>query len=159
MSVDKIMGQADDYARAWADAQTAEMGYRGTAYAYRAEERAALRDLIAAAIADAKREGAEQMRAEAAMAIRRDGWNSTYQHPFAQRMGDMVADLPLPASPRQAVLLTDAMVDAHADAVLRAAGSSLRHYTMQSSRDAIRVAVRAIQTAVLAANGMGDSHD
>ena len=50
--------------------------------------------------------------------------------------------------------LTDAMADAHADAVLRAAGSSLRNYTMQSSRDAIRMSVRAIETAVFAANGL-----
>lgn len=52
--------------------------------------------------------------------------------------------------------LTDAMADAHADAVLRAAGSSLRNYTMQSSRDAIRMSVRAIETAVFAANNLGD---
>ncbi|MFN7002207.1 MAG: hypothetical protein ACK4NW_02110 [Roseinatronobacter sp.] len=38
--------------------------------------------------------------------------------------------------------LTDAQCDAVADAVLRAAGSALRHYTMPKSRDDIRAAVR-----------------
>lgn len=38
--------------------------------------------------------------------------------------------------------LTDADCDRIADAILRAAGSGLRHYTMQKSRDDIRAAVR-----------------
>lgn len=34
-------------------------------------------------------------------------------------------------------------VDQHIDAVLRAAGSSLRHYTMQMTRDRLRAAMSA----------------
>lgn len=38
---------------------------------------------------------------------------------------------------------SDAEVDKHLDAVLRAAGSALRHYTMQKSLDDMRAAMRA----------------
>jgi len=38
--------------------------------------------------------------------------------------------------------LTDDRCDQIADTILRAAGTSLRHYTMQRTRDAIRAAVR-----------------
>ena len=55
-TIDKLLGQADDYARAWADAQSATMGDRVTAYAYRAEERESLRAQIAAALDDRARQ-------------------------------------------------------------------------------------------------------
>ncbi|UFM63651.1 hypothetical protein LOS78_05660 [Paracoccus sp. MA] len=38
--------------------------------------------------------------------------------------------------------LTDEQCDQIADAILRASGSALRHYTLQKSRDDIRAAVR-----------------
>lgn len=38
--------------------------------------------------------------------------------------------------------LSDEQCDQIADAILRAAGSALSHYTMQKSRDDIRAAVR-----------------
>lgn len=37
--------------------------------------------------------------------------------------------------------MTDAQLDAHLDAVLKGAGSALRHYTMQKSRDDMRGAL------------------
>lgn len=40
------------------------------------------------------------------------------------------------------MILSDQQCDQIADAILRAAGSALRHYTMQKSRDDIRAAVR-----------------
>ena len=69
-TIDNIMGQAEDYARAWAcarawaDAQSSEMGYRGTAYAYLAEEKVTLRKLIEVALVEAQCDGAGQMRAK-----------------------------------------------------------------------------------------------
>lgn len=62
-TIDEIMVQAGDHARAWADSQTSEIGYRGTAYAYLAEEKAALRHAITAALA-AKDDAMAIMEAE-----------------------------------------------------------------------------------------------
>lgn len=53
------------------------------------------------------------------------------------------------ASEPEAVVLTDSQVDAHLDAILRASGSALRHYSMPSVRDAMRHAVRAIERAIV----------
>lgn len=38
---------------------------------------------------------------------------------------------------------TDAEIDKHLDAVLRAAGSALRHYSVQKTKDDMRLAMRA----------------
>lgn len=43
--------------------------------------------------------------------------------------------------------LTDEQIDIHLDAILRGAGSALRHYTMQKSRDDMRAALRSAITA------------
>lgn len=48
--------------------------------------------------------------------------------------------------------VSDAQCDKIADAILRAAGSSLRHYTMPKSRDDIRAAVRASFTKLMEAD-------
>lgn len=47
-----------------------------------------------------------------------------------------------------AVNVPEDVIDRHLDAVLRAGGSALRHYTMQSSIDAMRAAMRAATTPV-----------
>lgn len=39
--------------------------------------------------------------------------------------------------------LTDAQIEHRVDGVLRAAGSALRHYTLQKSRDDMRAAMRS----------------
>lgn len=39
--------------------------------------------------------------------------------------------------------ISDEVLDHHIDAVLRAAGSALRHYSMQKSKDDMRAAMRA----------------
>lgn len=47
-----------------------------------------------------------------------------------------------PAPAPQPAPITDDRIDAHLDAILRATGSALRHYTMQKSRDDMRAALR-----------------
>lgn len=64
-TIDEIMDQADDFARAAIAAAEAPIGQRRSTDAYHDEERAELYSLIAAALADAYRSGAESMRAEA----------------------------------------------------------------------------------------------
>lgn len=44
-------------------------------------------------------------------------------------------------------MLTDAELDRHLDAVLRAAGSALRHYTLHKSREDMRAAMRRVVAA------------
>lgn len=44
---------------------------------------------------------------------------------------------------------TDAEVDKHVDAILKASGSALRHYTMQKSIDDMRAAMRRAMNAYL----------
>ena len=43
--------------------------------------------------------------------------------------------------------LTLEQLDQHLDAILKASGSALRHYTMQKSRDDMRAALRAALSA------------
>ncbi len=45
------------------------------------------------------------------------------------------------------MLFSDEMVDKHIDAVLRASGSGLRHYSMQKSLDDMRAAMRRAMSA------------
>lgn len=121
-----------------------------------------MRDLIAAAIADAKREGAEQMReASAALcrqaavrlenaaqaseaeepeevsALRATAWKLLLAH-------DDIRAIPLPTGQRQAVRLTDEEV--------------IREICLIGRRvqrpDGAKQLCRAIETAVLAANGL-----
>jgi len=98
-----------------------------------------LRDLIAAAIADARREAAEQMREACA-----DRVEVCDQDTDRWEYAEHIRALPLPTGQRQAVLLTDAdvlgaMPDCH--------GTSLGKTWLLN-------AARAIEAAVLAANGL-----
>jgi hypothetical protein len=103
---------------------------------------AALRDLIAAAIADAKREGAEQMRAEAAKIARAlPLYYGSGDDGADESLAQAIEDLPPPTGPRQAVRLTDGQIE---DALCRPTASS--SWLLGSAR--------AIEAAVLAANGL-----
>lgn len=51
--------------------------------------------------------------------------------------------------------LTLEQIDAHLDAILRAAGSALRHYTTQKSLDDMRAALRAALSATQPASAQG----
>ena len=104
-----------------------------------------LREMIAAALADAERAGAEAMREAAAAEFdRRDGGTGIgFYDPHEP--AEIVRALPLPTGPRQAVLLTDEQID----------GLVGRHWgdtgvAMQSVAD---FAAR-VQAAVIAANGL-----
>ena len=99
-----------------------------------------LSEMIAAALADARRDGAEQMRAESAKLTRKEPLYYSSGEPAEEELAQAIEDLPMPAGERQAVLLTDAKVKQIGDATLYAGGIYDR--------------VRAIETAVLAANGM-----
>jgi hypothetical protein len=48
----------------------------------------------------------------------------------------------------QAAGLTDAQLDVHLEAILRAGGSSLRHYSMAKPKDEMRAALRAAIAAI-----------
>ena len=129
-SIDEIMGavgrHGDDCIR---DADAASASFEG------------LRKMIAAALADARREGAEAIREKAAQ-----GWDGCmYDAPGETiDIGADIRAMPLPTGPRQAVLLTDAealaaLPDCH--------GSSL-------GKSWLLAAARAIETAALAKNGL-----
>lgn len=129
--IDEIMGavgrHGDDCIR---DADTASESFEG------------LRDLIAAALADAERKGAEAMRTQLAILTPEMASAACWRY-TTHSAGDYaraVGAAPLPTGPRQAVLLTDAEVRQIGDATLYAGGIYDR--------------VRAIETAVLAANGL-----
>lgn len=144
-NIDEIMGavgrHGDDCIR---DADAASASFE------------ALREMIAAALADARREGAEAMRSECLTccdALEDSAWkqykpalggNCDPHHQGrsdgAAEVGASIRALPLPTGPRQAVLLTDAEVRQIGDATLYAGGIYDR--------------VQAIETAVLAANGL-----
>lgn len=133
-NIDEIMGavgrHGDDCIR---DADAASESFDG------------LREMIAAALADAERAGAEAMREAAAAEFdRRDGGTGIgFYDPHEP--AEIVRALPLPTGPRQAVLLTDEQID----------GLVGRHWgdtgvAMQSVAD---FAAR-VQAAVIAANGL-----
>ena len=48
--------------------------------------------------------------------------------------------------PEAGLRLSDALVDSHLDAVLRASGSALRHYSMEKSLTDMRKAMRDAMT-------------
>lgn len=97
----------------------------------------ALRELIAAALADARREGVEAMRGAAGDAAQRAAGRGL----SASAVHLCIRALPLPTGPRQAVLLTDGQIE---DALCRPTASS--SWLLGSAR--------AIEAAVLAANGL-----
>lgn len=104
-TIDEIMSAAYEYGCARAD----ERESAGSASFQRVvDRREDLSRLIVAAIADARREGAEQMREAAAR-----GWDGcTYDAPGETLdIGNDIRALPLPTGQRQAVLLTDEQID------------------------------------------------
>ena len=102
-TIDEIMALSQSYS----DAQ-AHTGF------HRNNARRALRDAVAAAIADARREGAEQMMAAAAAACEQiaDEYNGSERHLYAEMKTDAITGasdcerairaLPLPTGLRQA---------------------------------------------------------
>lgn len=100
-TIDEIMGavgrHGDDCIR---DADTASESFEG------------LRDLIAAALADAERKGAEAMRTQLAILTPEMASAACWRY-TTHSAGDYaraVGAAPLPTGPRQAVLLTDAAI-------------------------------------------------
>jgi hypothetical protein len=109
-----------------------------------------VRSLIAAAIADAKREGAEQMRIEAGMLCTAQADEADGDIAYRDACHDCaksVRALPLPTGPRQAVRLTDEQIDALRRRTGYAAGPIRFH----------RIALD-VKTAVLTKNGLGGSN-
>lgn len=107
-----------------------------------------------AAIADARREGAEQMREAAAdEAIRRGQLCGDRTN---RDLVEAILALPLPTGPRQAVRLTEEQIGRMYCAVL--GEEYIEPTDVEADKEAhaalMRV-TRAIETAVLAANGIG----
>jgi hypothetical protein len=114
----------------------------------------ALRELITAALAEARREGAEQMRIDAGMLCTAQADEADGDIAYRDACHDCakaVRALPMPTGPRQAVRLTDEQIGfiAHevAQKFLGGAGNDTENWDTELSR--------AIETAVLAENGMG----
>lgn len=49
-----------------------------------------------------------------------------------------------PAPAAQSEPLTDSLIDEHLETILRAAGTSLRHYSIEKSKDDMRAALKAV---------------
>lgn len=107
-----------------------------------------VRDLIAAALADAERKGAGEMRLRIFAELGAHYGNATEMHLAVSRELDSIRALPLPAGKRQAVLLTRRQIN----------DVMTTHYPLDSllreNVDAFEAAVRDIEAAVLAANNM-----
>ena len=118
-------------------------GYTG------AEQERAMRALIAAAIADARREGAEQMREACAVCAAESLIESE-----GERMTDYVAlqirAMPLPTGPRQAVRLTNQQI-------ISAMGAPEIEVAQAGAERVIAIG-HAIEAAVLAAIGLVDGN-
>jgi hypothetical protein len=124
-AIDEIMGRIDD-----------------ALFSRLVVEQTDLRGLIAAAIAESMRDGAEQMREAAAQSVEGvviPGW--------IEDASFRIRAIPLPTSPRQAVRLTDEQIDALRRRTGYAAGPIRFH----------RIALD-VETAVLAKNGLGDGN-
>lgn len=109
-----------------------------------------VRAMITEAIAEARREGAEAMRESAVKRVIADRWMDDLD------AAETIGALPLPTSKRQAVRLTAAEI---AKAMLSEAPDEFRSHGDEEELAANPgyVAIgRAIESAVLAANGLGD---
>ena len=104
----------------------------------------ALRELIAAALADARREGAEQMRAAVESAL--DDLPLPDGFFVSDIMGAINDAMPLPTGERQAVLLTDEQIERAVDGH----GWTVSELQVED----IPGMARDIEAAVLAANGL-----
>ena len=135
-AIDKIMGavgrHGDDCIR---DADSASESFE------------ALREMIAAALADARRDGAEQMRAAVESAL--DDLPLPDGFFVSDIMGAINDAMPLPTGERQAVLLTDEQIE-HGREKVFSTGNPFCPCDAKTMRKAARWADRA----VLAANGL-----
>ena len=133
-AIDKIMGavgrHGDDCIR---DADSASESFE------------ALREMIAAALADARRDGAEQMRAAVESAL--DDLPLPDGFFVSDIMGAINDAMPLPTGERQAVLLTDEQIERAVDGH----GWTVSELQVED----IPGMARDIEAAVLAANNLG----
>lgn len=137
-AIDKIMSDVQSFACTWAlvGSKLDDGGMYNTAETQSAE----LRELIASAIAGAKREGAEQIREEAADYAICDGRGS---------LAECIRAIPLPTGPRQAVLLTDEQIEHGRKQVF-----STENPFCPCDAKTMRKAARWAESASLAANGL-----
>lgn len=135
-AIDEIMGavgrHGDDCIR---DADAASESFEG------------LRKMIAAALADARREGAEQMRASVESAL--DDLPLPDGFFVSDIMGAINDAMPLPTGPRQAVLLTDEQIENGRKQVF-----STDNPFCPCDAKTMRKAARWAEAAALAANGL-----
>ena len=107
-----------------------------------------LREMIAAALADARREGAEAMRAKAAKLARAlPLYYGSGDDGADESLAQAIDDLPLPTGERQAVLLTDEQIERAVDGH----GWTVSELQVED----IPGMARDIEAAVLAANNLG----
>lgn len=140
-TIDEIMGavgrHGDDCIR---DGDAASKSFDG------------LREMIAAELADARREGAEAMREAVALQWEDCGYDVPGE---TVDIGAAIRALPLPTGPRQVVLLTDEQI---ARAYREALGVEYLPPTDEDAdKEAYSALMRvggAIQALVLAANGL-----
>ena len=132
------IGEIMEFAQSYSDSQQHTSEARNIA-------RAELRHLIAAALADARREGAEQMRAAVESAL--DDLPLPDGFFVSDIMGAINDALPLPTGERQAVLLTDEQIERAVDGH----GWTVSELQVED----IPGMARDIEAAVLAANNLG----
>lgn len=152
-TIDEIMSDVQSFASTWA-----LVGGRfddGSMHNTAEDQSAALRDLIAAALAEARREGAEAMR-EAVESLREDAdeifppTGRGRQAPVEARdvvewYSESIRALPLPTGKRQAVRLTDEQIVLP---VIHGFGATTNDWASHIEY------AHAIESAVLAANGL-----
>jgi hypothetical protein len=139
-AIDEIMSDVQSFACTWAlvGSNLDDGGMYNTA-----EERSsALRELITAAIAEARREGAEQMREAIAHQAEINALYGVHGTTVST-----IRAMPLPTGPRQAVRLTDDQITALVDGYGWGVAEALIEDIPEMARE--------IETAVLAANGLG----
>jgi hypothetical protein len=118
-----------------------------------------LSEMIAAALADARREGAEQMRDAAAKLARKEPLYYSSGEPAEEELAQAIEDLPLPDGERQAVLLEDwqlaaAMSEIQPGDELAAGFSFLSWQSGRPDAASALDEARLVQAAVLSANGL-----
>lgn len=110
----------------------------------------ALELMIATALADARREGAEQMRAESAKLARAlPLYYGSGDDGADESLAQAIEDLPLPTGERQAVRLTDEQIEYGRKQVF-----STDNPFCPCEPKTMRKAARWAEAAVLAANGL-----
>ena len=151
-SIDEIMSDVQSFASTWAlvGGRFDDGSMHNTAEAQSAE----LRNLIAAALADARRDGAEAMREAAANACRQArpiggrAWSAEQESCFEAltHVADYVGALHLPTGERHAVMLTDEQIE-HGREKVFSTGNPFCPCDAKTMRKAARWAERAVLTA------------